>query len=137
MKRENFEQKKARVLTEMTLKDTKAKIMKDAKAFLEGEELEPKKTVKGKWLFYFNEKYTYVVPPTSSQKTESEAESLLKVYRDQEQMFVTVASLPGETVTLPSILKNRIVKNITVIDSADLSNYVFTETTVHVDFKNL
>lgn len=135
--KETFQQKKARFLTDMTLKDTKAKIMNNAKAMLEDDELEPTKTVKGKWLYYFNEKYTYVVPPTSNQKTESEAETLLKVYRNQDQMFVTVASLPGETIILPTVLKGRILKNITVIDGPDLSNYIYTETTVHVDFKNL
>ena len=131
-------QKEHQVLTSMVLKDAKAKIMQDAKAMLDGDELKPKKAITGMFLYYFNKKFTFVEPPRSSQKTDREAARLLELYPHQEKMFVTIASLPGKTPVLPAALKNRkAVKTVNVADALAMANLIYLETSVPIDSKTL
>jgi hypothetical protein len=131
-------QKERQVLTGMVLKEARTKIMADARAMMDGDELKPKKAITGMFLYFFNKHFTFVEPPRSYQKTDREAARLLELYPHQEKMFVTIANLPGETPVLPNSLKTRKdVKTITVADAPALANVIYLDTSVPIDPKNL
>ena len=130
--------KERRILTGMVLQDAKTKIMKEARAMMDGDEMKPQKAITGMFLYFFNKHFTFVEPPRSYQKTDREAARLLELYPHQEKMFVTIAKLPGETPVLPNSLKTRKdVKTITVASAADLANIIYMDTSVPIDSKNL
>jgi len=129
MKRETFLEKKSRILAAMALK---AKIQQDPG-------LEPTEKKKpGRWIYYFNQKYTYIEGPELILKTDAEVSKLLKDYPTKEEMAITAAYLTGIEPILPSSLKNHPdVKIIDVGSAADLANRIYMETNVPVDSTKL
>lgn len=94
-----------------------------------------------KWLYFFKGKYMFIEGGTHEagshmMKTVQEAESLLRRY--SSDMMVTAASLKGEDLVLPEILKGRDGLHIIEVKSLKaLSDQIFADTTVRIPVTEL
>jgi hypothetical protein len=94
-----------------------------------------------KWLYYFRETYHFIEDGTRGvgthmRKAPQEAEGLLRMYNSD--MMVTAVKIKNEDLVLPEILKGRRDLKILEVDNTkELSDRIFTETTVRIPVTEL